>query len=746
MVEMLDRAAIVNDAFISNIKKGYYPKPLTETSPSQANLAKKTALDLFDSQIKSRLLDLVARQLKENGQSFYTIGSSGHEGNAVMGAVFKHTDMAFLHYRSGAFFIQRAKHLPHIDGVNDVLLSLVASSDDPISRGRHKVFGSVDLNIPPQTSTIASHLPKSLGVAMSIIRAKEMGIDAPLDNESVILCSFGDASLNHASTQTTLNACQWIANQNYPLPLVFICEDNGLGISVPTPKGWVQNIVEDRIGIHYIQCDGLNIADTYYAARKAEHIARILKKPVFLHMKCVRLLGHAGSDIESQYSTLEQINQREANDPILHTARILIDFGWMSQQEVLELYQTNDALIQAKSLDVIKRKRLDNAKDIMQSILPRHTNTVSYMPVSQTKRKALFGASYKQLSQKRNLCQHINFALTDLMGQYPNIVVFGEDVGKKGGVYRVTADLQKRFGQRRVFDTLLDETTILGTAIGMAHNGFIPIPEIQFLAYLHNAEDQLRGEAATLSFFSDGQYKNPMVIRIASLAYQKGFGGHYHNDNSISVLRDLPGVIVACPSNGPDAAKMLRTCVKKAHHEGRVVVFLEPIALYMAKDLHQPGDNQWLFDYPNPNESIDVGEVGVEGTGDTVILSYANGYYLSLQAQKVLKEKHDIDTKVVDLRWLSPLPEKAILQQVSKAKTILIVDEGRKSGSVSEGLITLLVDNNVNSPKISRITGEDCFIPLGTSWVHVLPSRDKIIDKILKMQQEETNCGRLSIT
>ncbi len=122
------------------------------------------------------------------------------------------------------------------------------------------------------------------------------------------------------------------------------------------------------------------------------------------------------------------------------------------------------------------------------------------MPEEQ-QRANVFASLYQQLNQPRNLCQHINFALTDLMMQYSNLLVFGEDVGKKGGVYRVTADLQARFGQRRVFDTLLDETTILGSAIGLAHNGFIPMPEIQFLAYLHNAEDQLRGEAATLSFF-----------------------------------------------------------------------------------------------------------------------------------------------------------------------------------------------------------------------------------------------------
>jgi len=333
------------------------------------------------------------------------------------------------------------------------------------------------------------------------------------------------------------------------------------------------------------------------------------------------------------------------------------------------------------------------------------------------------------------------------MLQYPTMLVFGEDVGKKGGVYRVTADLQARFGQRRVFDTLLDETTILGSAIGLGHNGFLPVPEIQFLAYLHNAEDQLRGEAATLSFFSNGQYQNPMVIRIASLAYQKGFGGHFHNDNSIAVLRDLPGVIVACPSNGPDAAKMLRTCLRLAYEEGRVVVFLEPIALYMTKDLHQPGDNGWLFDYPSVDESIELGDVGVFGEGDTVILTYANGYYLSRQAAKVLKDEDNISVKIIDMHWLSPIPSAAILREIAQATRVLIVDEGRRSASVSEGLITLLVEEASHRLIIKRITGEDCFIPLGTAWQYLLPSKELIIDAVRSLNSVKgEKSGRLVIS
>ena len=210
----------------------------------------------------------------------------------------------------------------------------------------------------------------------------------------------------------------------------------------------------------------------------------------------------------------------------------------------------------------------------------------------------------------------INWALADLMLAHGEIVLAGEDVGRKGGVYGVTQKLQARFGAGRVIDTLLDEQSILGLAIGMAHNGFLPIPEIQFLAYLHNAEDQIRGEAATLSFFSNGQYANPMVVRIAGLGYQKGFGGHFHNDNSLAVLRDIPGLVIACPSTGADAARMLRECVRLAREEQRVVVFLEPIALYSMRDLHAEKDGLWMRRYPAESERIAFGEVGVHGGGD----------------------------------------------------------------------------------------------------------------------------------
>jgi len=305
-------------------------------------------------------------------------------------------------------------------------------------------------------------------------------------------------------------------------------------------------------------------------------------------------------------------------------------------------------------------------------------------------------------------------------------VMMGEDVGRKGGVYGVTQKLTARFGPDRMIDTLLDEQSILGLAIGMAQNGFVPMPEIQFLAYLHNAEDQLRGEAATLPFFSNGQFTNPMVLRIAGLGYQKGFGGHFHNDNSVAVLRDIPGVILAVPSNGADAARMLRECVRLAREEQRVVVFLEPIALYPMRDLHGEKDGLWMTRYPDPSESIALGEVGVSGDGaDLAIVTFGNGVYLSNQALPQI-EAAGIKARIVDTRWLSPLPKEALTAAVAGCRNILIVDETRHSGGVAEALMAHFHEAAPGVP-LARLTAEDSFIATGPAYAVTMPSSAQIV-------------------
>ena len=330
------------------------------------------------------------------------------------------------------------------------------------------------------------------------------------------------------------------------------------------------------------------------------------------------------------------------------------------------------------------------------------------------------------------MAAHINAALTDAMLRYPEMVVFGEDVGRKGGVYHVTNGLQKRFGIARVFDTLLDETTILGVAQGAAMAGLLPVPEIQYLAYVHNAIDQLRGEAASLSFFSDGQFDNPMLVRIASFAYQKGFGGHFHNDNAIGALREIPGMILATPSRGDDAARMLRACLSMAHVCRRVVCFLEPIALYHEKDLFEEGDGGWLGDYPAPGEVLWPGEIGVHRAGDTdvALVSYANGVRLCLRAARTLEREHGIRARVLDLRWLNPLPIDAVAAHAAECSALVVVDECRATGAgIADALIAGLAERGHDRPMRS-VRAVDCFVPLGPSANTVLVGEADIVASV----------------
>lgn len=722
----LDRTRIVDENFIKRVLAQDFPIAKSTTSAVDAQLDKDTFLELFDSQLITRHIDILARKLREQQQGFYTIASSGHEGNAAIAKVFKKDDIAFLHYRSGAFMVQRAKKCSDIDIIYDQILSLVASSDEPISAGRHKVFGSLPLFVPPQTSTIASHLPKAFGCALSLIYAKSLKDHdfTMLPTDSVVLCSFGDASLNHSTAQGALNASQWIANAQLPLPIIWICEDNGLGISVPPPSEWIEKTCNNRKGIEYIQCDGRNLADVYLACQRAQHLARVKHKPVFLHMKTVRLLGHAGSDIESQYRKQADIDKSEFDDPLLHSARMIYENKWLTCEEIIKLYEIGRTKVQESSKRAVLTPKLCSASEVMSSIVPPRRDKLSSNIMSpQTHDKT-----------KRTMAQCLNLALNDVLIQYPHAVLFGEDVGKKGGVYRITAGLQETFSPKRVFDTLLDEQTILGTAIGFAHNGFLPIPEIQFLAYVHNACDQIRGEAATLSFFSKGQFTNPMVVRIPSFAYQKGIGGHFHNENSIAFLREIPGLIIICPSTAQDAALLLRQAVRLAYQEQRVVIFLEPIALYMTKDLYQEGDGLACQVYPESSKSIDLGELGIEGeeNSDMAIISYGNGMHLSRQAAHQLKNKHQIAVKLIDLRWLAPLNTNGLRQELEGKSKVIIVDECRKTASISEQIITWMVEELSPLPQIQRITAEDSFIPLGKAWEYILPSKEKIITSILE--------------
>lgn len=817
---------------------------------------------LYDAQCTSRHLDLAARWLRSFDAGYYTIGSSGHEGNAAVAAALRPTDPALLHYRSGGFYCMRAAQVPGSDPIRDVLRGVVASSKEPIAGGRHKVFGHPDLHVVPTTSTIASHLPRAVGVAFALGRGRRRNPAAGAANghgwpgDALVVCSFGDASVNHAAATAAFNTAGWCDHVGLRLPLLFVCEDNSLGISVRSPEGWVAAALSSRPGVRYYTADGCDSAATYDRAAEAAAWVRRFRRPAVLHLTTVRLMGHAGADAEMAYRSPVEIAADLTRDPLVRTARLLVEAGVATPAELMARYDELGWDVRRVAEEVLGEPKLGSASEVTAPLAPRRPVRVSRAvadaaadlvdeavdpdagsaidddlelaeaytdtdtapaatsggpssgtggpssgaggPSSGTPaasddqgepadedawpepgtgpasaddaaelppdaaelpadaaelpsddaelaedvrlngngppptRAAAFNGRLPERAGPLTLAQTINAALTDAMLAYPQMVVFGEDVAAKGGVYGVTKGLRDRFGATRVFDTLLDETSILGLGLGAGLAGMLPVPEIQYLAYLHNAEDQLRGEAATMQFFSQGAYRNPMVVRVAGLAYQLGFGGHFHNDNALAVLRDIPGLVVAAPARAEDAAPMLRTCLASAIVDGSVCVFLEPIALYHTRDLHTGSDNWWLSEYAPPSEwsaiHVPIGRARAYHSGpndDLTIITFGNGVRMSLRAAARLAEE-GVSCRVLDLRWLSPLPVGDIIKHASDTGRVLVVDETRRSGGVGEGVIAALVDAGYVGVA-RRVAAVDSFVPLGPAANHVLVSEEQIV-------------------
>ncbi|MEZ6195665.1 MAG: thiamine pyrophosphate-dependent enzyme [Planctomycetota bacterium] len=727
----VSRQQVIHENFLAALRELEGRAP---SIPLPDGVTAELAREIFESQLTSRLIDFEARAMKAREEGFYTIGSAGHEGNAAVAAALRPDDLCFLHYRSGAFMMQRSRQVAGTTPIFDTLLSLSASSEDPASGGRHKVWGSAELNVPPQTSTIASHLPKAVGAAFALGRSAPLHHELTVGPDAIVVASFGDASLNHSTAVGAINSALWARHQRLPLPLLMVCEDNQIGISVKTPRGWIESQYANRPGLAYFHADGRDLGDAILGARRAIEYCRTKRAPTFLHLETERLMGHAGSDVEQTYRTLAEIEDVERRDPLIRSAAWLVARGVMTAGEIRARHDELEERIRAASREAAARPKLTTAEAVVAALAPCDLVAVeaeASRPAPPAARIKAFGSEAalpERSARPRHLAMLINWALLDLMAKYDDMLVFGEDVAKKGGVYHVTTKLYERFGAGRCFNTLLDEQTILGVAIGAAHLGYLPSPEIQYLAYLVHASDQLRGEACSLQFFSNDRFRNPMVMRVASLGYQKGFGGHFHNDNGFAFLREMPGLVIACPSRGDDAVGMLRTAFALAKTQGRVVAFMEPIALYMTKDLHEEGDEAWSFRYPEEGEAVPLGEPRIYEDGgdeDLTVVTYGNGVPMSLRVAGRLRAE-GVRTRVVDLRWLLPLGEDLVVAEAVRTGRLLVVDEGRRTAGIGEQISAVVAERAERPVRIARVAGDDCYVPLAAAANLVLVSEAEI--------------------
>ncbi|MEV6518627.1 transketolase C-terminal domain-containing protein [Micromonospora chalcea] len=608
----------------------------------------------------------------------------------------------------------------------DVLRGIVASAEEPAAGGRQKLFGRADLAVVPTAASAGSHLPRAVGLGLALERLRRGA--RPADGEpevaawpadAVVVCSFGDASVNHATVTAALNTAGWYDHTGLRIPVLFVCED-----SCRSADGWVATTLRSRPGIRYFAADGTDVAESYRVAAEAAAWVRRHRRPAVLHLGAVRLMGQGDA----------------ARDPLLATARLLVTSGYARGEELLSRYDERGWQLRRIAEEVLDEPKLTSAVDVVREMAPRRPVRVSRAVADAAARAAgpgagaraeAFGGKPPELTGPLTLAQSINAALADGMLDHPQMAVFGRDVAAGGGAHGVTEGLRDRFGAARVFDTPRDETSILGLGLGAGLAGMLPVPEIQYLAYLHSAEDQLRGEAATMRFFSRGAFRNPMVVRVAALAGEDGLGGHARNDNSVAVLRDIPGLVVAVPSRPDDAAPMLRTCLAAARVDGSVCVFLEPAALYHARDLYADGDGEWTAEYAEPgawaDRHVPIGRARVYGIGsseDLTIITFGSGVRMSLRVAATLAAE-GVGSRVVDLRWLAPLPVADIIREASATGRVLVVDETRRSGGVGEGVVSALVDTGyVGAAR--RVAGLDSFVPLGPAARQVLVSEEAI--------------------
>lgn len=703
-------------------------------------------LRLFDAMAGSRWLDVAARRMRALGVGHYAVGSAGHEMNAAVALALRHTDPALVHYRSGAFYLARSAQQRRTNtlssgvgrGILDIALGLVASSSEPIAGGRHKVFGHPGLAVVPQTSAHAGHLPRAVGIAWSLGRQERLPerlrVDLTWPDDALTVVSFGDGAANHSTAAGAVNAVCWTAYRKVPLPLLMVCEDDATGPSTRTPPGWVAAQFSKRPGLHYVHDDGTDPLVSLRVADEAARHARENQVPVLLHLGCVRLDGPTAPTVPTSPATpTVRVTPADlGRDPLAATMRALVTAGVLDAGAVRQRWVSIRDEVSACVEEALRAPLLEDASQVVAPLAPRRPDDVgrrAFGAPSDAERTRVFGRQLPETEGGLTLAQSLNRTLLDAGALRPALLVLGEDVARSGGAHGVTQGLQRRLGTSRVVDTLPDEQTVLGMALGAGVSGLLPVPEIQHLAFLSTTGDQLRGEAASLQFFSQGAYRNPLVLRVPGLAYHVGPEGHLRDDNAIGVLRDVPGLVIACPAHPSDAPALVRTCLAAAETDGTVSVLLEPVALYHEQDMIVPGDGAWLAPYAPPPlwelQHIPIGRAATWGNGkDLTIATFGNGLRLSLRvAARLVRD--GIGVRVVDLRWLSPLPVTDVVREAKATGRVLVVDETRRSGSISEALVTGLLESGFTG-RLARLAADDTYLPLGAAVAHVLVSEEDI--------------------
>lgn len=679
-------------------------KPTSGKHAAHHGLDAATLVGLYRTMYMSRRIDDKEIQLKGQNKIFFQISGAGHEGILAAAALCLKPayDWFFPYYRDRALMLGLGMT------AQEMLWSSVGAEPDPNSHGRQMPshWGCTRLNVPSQSSCTGSQALHAVGAAEASYRAGLVdGLKEKINGfqaDEVVYMSVGDGTTSEGEWWESLNtAC------NLKLPVIFLVEDNGYAISTPVEVGVaggdISKLVSGFPNLFIQKCDGTDVLESYATFKKAVEYCRNRKGPAFVHAKVVRPYSHSLSDDEKLYRIPEELEADAATDPIKKFAELLMTDGVATSEQLEDL---------RKAVDTEVTKASDIAIETPQPAPETALRNVFSPDVDATDRKLFDTEDGAELSGNAGtMVDLINRCMHEEMARDERIVVFGEDVADvsrdeylddlkgKGGVFKVTANLQRKFGSARVFNSPLAEANIVGRGIGMALRNLKPVVEIQFFDYIFPAMHQIRNELATMRWRSDGESKAPMVLRVPVGGYLKG-GAVYHSQSGTTLFAHTPGLMIVYPSTALDANGLLRTAIRCD----------DPVMFLEHKHLYRQVYNK--SQYPSSEFLIPFGKARrVRDGNDVTIVTYGALVERSNQACKRL-EQQGITVDLIDLRTLVPYDWEAVAESVKKTSRVIVAHEDPLSYGYGAELAARISDElfeYLDAP-VRRVGATDTFV------------------------------------
>lgn len=621
---------------------------------------------MYRTILLARVLDQKIWSLNRMGKAPFVLSSQGHEGCQVGSAWALRAghDAVLPYYRDTAVLLTIGLT------PEDVLLGVLARADDPCSGGRQMPnhWGSSRLGVLSGSSPIATQIPHAAGVAYA---SRLRGDDR------VSVTYFGEGATSKGDFHEALNFAGI-----HSLPCVFICENNGYAISVPMTQESAVDDVADRAhgyGFGGVIVDGNDPLDVYAATHQALRQARTGGGPTLIECKTYRYKAHTSDDDDRTYRTPEEVEAWQKRDPLRRMHQYLVEQRLLTEDDEVRIEDEVRAEVDAAAR-AAEAADLPDPGTAATKVFARPLGRASALDPDRaqdpTPEVTLADAGP---ATERTVIDTVRQTQHDLLGADERVVVLGEDVGPRGGVFRATDGLTDAFGRHRVLDTPLAESSIVGIGIGLALDGMRPICEIQFADFIHSAYDQIASEAARMHYRSDGDFAVPLVIRAP---WGGGVhGGLYHSQAIEATYAHVPGLKVVAPSTPADVAGLLREAVA----DPDPVLFLEHKRSYRSIRGPVPDDPDWRV-------PIGVAAVARPGT-DATVVTYGMHRHVSVEAADTLAAEGEADVEVVDLRTIAPLDVDTILSSVRRTGRCLIVHEDTISFGVGAEVAALVAEH-----------------------------------------------------